>query len=203
MDEPSHTDVLIAAETSYNTLAPVAKKDWTVLAGGLEWDCRYTLDHISNALIFYAGSLGANSKERIRNVRNPGDSLSITDLLASLKISAAILARVIEAQTPSARGFHPAGMADPSGFAGMACDEILVHTADIAAGLGVVFQPTADLSARIVARLFPWAPRDFDQWQTLLWANGRTWLPYLGFQESNWQWHCKPLSEWDGTITKR
>ena len=135
MDEPSHTDVLIAAETSYNTLAPVAKKDWTVLAGGLEWDCRYTLDHISNALIFYAGSLGANAKERILNVRNPGDGLSITDLLASLKISAAILARVIEAQTPSARGFHPAGMADPSGFAGMACDEILVHTADIAAGL--------------------------------------------------------------------
>ena len=203
MEEPGHTDVMMAAEAAYDALAPAIEQDWTVPAGDVEWDCRYTLDHISNALIFYAGSLGTNATERIRNVRNPGDGLSITDLLASLKISASILARVIEAQPASARGFHPAGMADPSGFAGMACDEILIHTADIAAGLGVVFQPTADLSAKIVSRLFPWAPTDIDQWQTLLWANGRTWLPYLGHQQSNWQWHCKPLNEWDGTITKR
>jgi len=94
-------------------------------------------------------------------------------------------------------------MADPSGFAAMGCDEILIHTADIAAGLGVVFQPTADLSARIVDRLFPWAPTDIDQWQTLLWANGRTWLPYLGHQEDNWYWQCAPLSEWDGTVNIR
>jgi hypothetical protein len=203
MQEPGFEDVLAAAEAAHNTLAPAVDHDWTVPSGDVEWDCRYTLDHISNALIFYAGSLATNATERIRNVRNPGDGLLIGDLLESLKISAAILARVIEAQPSSARGFHPAGMADPSGFAGMACDEILVHTSDIAAGLGVVFQPTADLSAKVVGRLFPWAPTDIDQWQTLLWANGRTWLPYLGHQESNWQWHCKPLSEWDGTITKR
>ena len=203
MEEPDHLDVLAAAEVSHNTLASAVDSDWTALAGELEWDCRFTLDHVSNALMFYAGSLATNATERIRNTRNPGDGLSIADLLASLKISAAILARVIEAQPASARAFHPAGMADPSGFAAMGCDEILIHTADIAAGLGVVFQPTSDLAARIVGRLFPWAPTDIDQWQTLLWANGRTWLPYLGVLENNWQWHCKPLSEWDGTITKR
>ena len=52
------------------------------------------------------------------------------------------------------------GMADASGFAALACDEMLVHTADIAAVLGVGFDPPRGVCARVLARLFPWAPHD-------------------------------------------
>ena len=203
MIEPGPEDVIAAAEAAYNTLVPVVDHDWSVKAGTLEWSCRHTLDHIPNTLMFYASSLAFSAKERIPRTRDGGDRLTVAELLLSIKVTAAILARVVESSPSTTRGFHPAGMADPSGFAAMGCDEILIHTADIAAGLGVVFQPTADLSARIVDRLFPWAPTDIDQWQTLLWANGRTWLPYLGHLEDNWYWQCAPLSEWDGTVNIR
>ena len=203
MRELDHTDVIAAVEAAYNALAPTVDNDWSVKAGTLEWSCRQTLEHLSTGLSFYYSSLAISAAERIQRPQAMSDQLTIADLLLLLKANAMILARVVESSPSSMRGFHPAGMADPSGFAAMGCDEILIHTADITAGLGVAFQPLADLSARVVARLFTWAPTDIDQWQTLLWANGRTWLPNWGLLEDNWYWQCAPLSEWDGTINKR
>lgn len=78
---------------------------------------------------------------------------------------------------PHARGFHPMGAADPSGFAAMACDEILVHTHDAGTGLEADFRPSAALAARVLTRLFPWHEPGDDPWTTLLWANGRLDLP--------------------------
>jgi hypothetical protein len=94
-------------------------------------------------------------------------------------------------------------MADVSGWIGMGCEEILLHTDDIARGLGLPYRPPADLSARILARLFPWAPSDIDPWDSLRWATGRAALPDRERLGPDWYWHCPPLAEWDGTITKR
>jgi hypothetical protein len=46
-------------------------------------------------------------------------------------------------------------MPDASGFAALACDEMLLHTNDIALGLGTTFDPSRDVCARVLARLFP------------------------------------------------
>jgi hypothetical protein len=89
------------------------------------------------------------------------------------------------------------GSPDPSGFAAMACDELLVHADDAARGLGLAFRPDADLAARVLARLFPWHIAGDDPWRTLLWANGRIDLPGQPTQKG-WRWHCAPLAEWDG-----
>jgi hypothetical protein len=94
-------------------------------------------------------------------------------------------------------------MADVSGWIGMGCVEVLVHTDDIARGLGLPYRPPANLSARILARLFPWAPSDIDSWDSLRWAAGRAALPDREQLGTDWYWHCPPLSEWDGTIRKR
>ncbi|MGH2728617.1 MAG: hypothetical protein ACRDKS_16725, partial [Actinomycetota bacterium] len=56
-----------------------------------------------------------------------------------------------------------------------------------------------DVCARVLARLFPWAPRDAEPWAALLWANGRAPLGDRPRQSGEWVWHCKPLAEWDGT----
>ena len=92
-------------------------------------------------------------------------------------------------------------MADACGFLAMGCDETLVHCWDAIRGLGGEFAAPADLAARVLGRLFPWAPTDTPPWQTLLWANGRVDLfgrfPRLG---PDWVWHCAPLDEWDGTV---
>jgi hypothetical protein len=94
-------------------------------------------------------------------------------------------------------------MADLSGWIGMGCEEILLHTDDIARGLDLPYRPPDDLSARILARLFPWAPSDIDPWNSLRWATGRTALPDRERLGPDWYWHSPPLSEWDGTTKRR
>ncbi len=98
-------------------------------------------------------------------------------------------------------------MADAEGFLAMGCAEILLHTDDIAAALGLPapFRPPADLCRRVVQRIFPWAPpeTEADPWDALRWAAGRIALPGHDRLDANWWWHCAPLSEWDGTVHRR
>jgi hypothetical protein len=114
---------------------------------------------------------------------------------------ARILADVAAAAPAEARAFHQAGMADRSGFLAMACDELLIHTDDILRSSGRSFDPPPDLVARVLARLFPWAPTGINPWIALRWANGREELPPpQGRLGPDWTWHCAPLNQWDGTI---
>ena len=93
-------------------------------------------------------------------------------------------------------------MADASGFIAMGCEEMLMHTADILQGLARPFRPPDDLTARVLARLFPWAPEG-DVWASLRWVSGRIALPDHARLGADWYWHCAPLDEWDGTVKKR
>ena len=196
-------DVRAAAVVCREALSGVVDLDWSGRAGELDWSCRQTLEHIPGTQIFYASQLALAAKERLPRARGGEDQLTVAELLLSVEVNAAILEHVLRAAPASARAFHPAGMADPSGFAAMGCDEILIHTADIAAGFEIDFKPPEDLCGRVLARLFPWAPTDVGHWDSLLWANGRVALPGVGAQDENWRWHCAPLSEWDGRIPRR
>jgi len=193
-----------AAHVVQGTLRSGLDRDWTARAGDLEWDCRATLDHIVGVPIYYATNLAMRSTERLRNVRGSGDpAASIEELVAGIERGAAILAQVAAAAPPDARGFHPAGMADPQGFVAMACDELLIHAHDIAQGLELPYQPPAELCELLLRRLFPWAPSGAAPWPGLLWANGRAGLPGQERLAADWYWQCAPLAEWDGTIRKR
>jgi hypothetical protein len=66
-----------------------------------------------------------------------------------------------------------------------------VHTHDLAEGLGLAWHPPADLCARVLARLFPGAPRDEAPWPTLLWATGRAELPGRP-RLTTWRWYGEP-----------
>jgi hypothetical protein len=83
----------------------------------------------------------------------------------------------------------------------MACDEILVHGSDIANTLHLAYTPPPALCELVLRRLFPWAPKDVDPWQGLLWANGRRPLDDLAI-DPDWVWHCAPLSDWDGSTPR-
>jgi uncharacterized protein (TIGR03083 family) len=120
--------------------------------------------------------------------------------LAAHDAAAALLAAVLRGMSPAARGYH-GQPTDAEGFAAMHCDEVLVHGYDIALGLGVAFEPPADLVRRVRDRLFPWTPAG-DPWTTLLWCNGRVALPDHA-RLTDWLWHPAPLSAWDGTRRRR
>lgn len=196
-------DVVAAANQMLETLMPLSDQDWSHPAHGLEWSCRYTLDHTVNALASYAMHLSTRATERRPRFREMNDAQGIANLLVSAESAASILADVCRAAPDDAVGFHPAGMADWSGFVGMGCTEILIHTDDIARAFDIDFQADGDLSRRVLDRIFPWAPEDGDAWQILRWAAGRTALPDRPQLEPDWSWHCAPLDEWDGTINKR
>jgi hypothetical protein len=196
-------DLNTAAALMVATLSPVMDKDWAVPAAGLEWSSRYTLDHTVNAVAGYATHLATRSPVRRPRFRDSNPSQSIEDLLISVESGAAILAEVCRAAPDDVRGFHPAGMADWSGFVGMGCTEILIHTSDIALAFDIDFDADPELSRRVLDRIFPWAPDEGDAWQILRWAAGRAGLEGQPQLEPDWYWHCEPLDEWDGTVTKR
>lgn len=199
----AHRDLITAAGICRETLHPALDRDWSAKAGDLEWDCRRTLDHVVDTLLFYAVYLASRATERLAPPRNGDPSASPAHLLATVAAAAAVLSEVARAAPPDTRAFHPAGMADVSGWIGMGCEEILLHTDDIAQGLGLPYRAPNDLAARVLARLFPWAPADVDPWDSLRWAAGRAALPDRERLGPDWYWHAPPLAEWDRTITKR
>jgi hypothetical protein len=199
----SPDDLNAAASQMVETLLPIADKDWAIPAAGLEWSSRYTLDHTVNALIHYAIHLATRAPARWPPFRETINGQPERDVLAAIQSAAAVLAEVCRAAPDDVRGFHPAGMADWSGFVSMGCTEMLIHTDDIARAYDIEFQADPAICRRVIRRIFPWAPGDADAWQTLRWAAGRTALEGHPQLEPDWYWHCEPLDDWDGTIKKR
>jgi uncharacterized protein (TIGR03083 family) len=117
------------------------------------------------------------------------------DVLELLEASGRLLAVVVRAAKEGDRGFHPFGTADAEGTAGMGCVEVLVHGGDIAAGLGLPFDPPPDVCARTLARMFPDRRADRDPWTTLQWATGRISIPGLPDGEDGWRWHSALLAD--------
>jgi hypothetical protein len=196
-------DLMAAADLCRETLAPAVDADWSVVAGDIGQTCRETIDHVVSCQTFYASHLATRTPSPLPRLRKHDVDAPLGDVLDLVPAGAAVLAAVARGSGPDVRAFHPAGMADPEGFLAMGCDEIIVHTGDIATGLGVAFVPPDDLCARVVARLFPWAPSDAEPWPTLLWANGRAALGERDRLDLNWAWHCAPLAEWDGEMNRR
>ena len=60
-------------------------------------------------------------------------------LLDTMAAHAFVIASVVDSRSDDVGGFHPVGSADGTGFAAMACDELLIHTEDAATGLGLHF----------------------------------------------------------------
>jgi uncharacterized protein (TIGR03083 family) len=188
--------VLEAAVACQALLGPAAGRDWTRPIPEMDWTVADAVGHMAGGTLWYASDLAAGA-ERLETMElrvRPGTANA--DLVRTVGVVATVLARVIDASPAGARGWHPMGQADPSGFAAMACDELLVHTDDAARGLDVPFTPPDGLVRATLTRLFPWAPGT-DPWPALLWCNGRVELPGLP-RQGRWAWHCAPLEEWDG-----
>jgi hypothetical protein len=166
--------------------------DWTVSIPDMTWTVGQAVAHICDGLLWYATDFVAGPVELSTMDLAVRPSSPPSELARALETFTSVLARSLDGAPPGDRGWHSACLPDASGFAGMACDELLVHTLDAAAGLGRPFTPSAELAASTVNRLFPEAPTGHDPVATLLWANGRVPLGDLP-RRTEWQWHCAPL----------
>ncbi|MFH8490746.1 GNAT family N-acetyltransferase [Streptomyces longisporoflavus] len=175
-------------------LRTAAERDWSVKAGGSDWSCLKTAEHIAGCLVAYAGQLTGRATDTwvpfevaFDEGSGPADAISV------LEATGGLLAAVVRTTPPGVRAYHPypSGSADAVGFAAMGVAEVLLHTYDIARALGVDAEPPAALCEAVLARLFPQvtpARTPGDQWATLLWATGRGVLPGRPKVES-WRWH--------------
>ncbi|PWW54272.1 maleylpyruvate isomerase N-terminal domain-containing protein [Actinokineospora spheciospongiae] len=188
-----------AVECCRDFLAGHTGGDWARPGEAVELSTGQLVAHVGETLLWYSADFLAGAAElSVAQVKLPPDGPP-GELLRALDTYGRMLALLVDAAPPGLRGLHPFGSADASGFAAMAGDELLVHTGDAAAALGVDFAPPAELVTPVLERIFPWAPTGADPWRTLLWANGRTALP--GHPRlDRWRWHCAPLDEWDGTM---
>jgi uncharacterized protein (TIGR03083 family) len=192
-------DDLDAAMSSVtNALRPATGRDWATAAGTGEWDAWHTAEHLGDCLLSYAAQLVARPTTRyVRFLAAAEKDATAAEVLEFAVTGAGLLSVAVRTAAPDVRAYHPTGMADPEGFAGMGCVEALVHGEDIARGLGLAVDPPRDLCARVLARMFPDAAASLagtDPWTVLLWATNRSELPGRPRQEG-WRWHGSPLHE--------
>jgi hypothetical protein len=84
-----------------------------------------------------------------------------------------MLSALASTRSPDVRGWHPYGVSDPDGFAAMGTVEVLLHVYDVAAPLGLRWDPDPAVVRRALERLFPQAPDGAEPWPTLLRLTGR------------------------------
>ena len=185
-------------------LKPLESRDWSVPAPDLEWNCERTLQHIINTEIYYAMLLADRASAPIPFARGAAAAAgtSPAELLEELRGSSSLIAAVIRQAPPQARAILGGRPANAVAFAAIACDELLVHTWDIGRGLGVDFTVRDDLTIRVLARLFPWAPPG-NPWSVFLWCNGRIALGDRPRLQPDWPRWIAPLDEWDGVDPTR
>lgn len=198
-------DVTRAVGFAVAALGRAPAEAWGHQAGSLEWDCWETVEHIADDLFAYATQLtpatpaGGYVPIAMTSTRPGGAESAIhvdrekgtAGLLQAVEACGALLVAMVTTTSPGTRAWHPYGTSDPEGFAAMGAAETLVHGHDAAQGLGVPWEPPADLCARVLNRLFPGAPADALPWAALLWATGRADLPdrpRLG----EWRWYSEP-----------
>ncbi|QUW92058.1 GNAT family N-acetyltransferase [Streptomyces sp. V17-9] len=178
-------------------LRTATDRDWRgTRAGRLDWDCRYTAEHIASDLIAYAGQLAGRATEAyvpfeitLDGTDDGLDPADNEDVLQVIETTGALLAATVRTTPREVRAFHPYPFrsANREGFAAMGITEVLLHTHDIAEGLGLAYEPPAELCADLLARLFPHVQPGTGPWPTLLWATGRGDLPGRA-PVTEWRW---------------
>ncbi|MEU8957325.1 GNAT family N-acetyltransferase [Streptomyces sp. NPDC048518] len=168
-------------------------RDWSVKAGGLDWSCLYTAEHIAGDFVAYAGQLTGRPTDAYVPFEAVLDKGTAPEgAIRAIEATGGILAAVVRTTPRGVRAFHPypAGSADAAGFAAMGVTEALLHTHDIAAALDVDAEPPASLCEAVLAHLFPHVPptpAGGTPWTTLLWATGRGTLPGRA-RLPHWRW---------------
>jgi GNAT superfamily N-acetyltransferase len=107
-----------------------------------------------------------------------------------IETAGALLVAAFRTTPRGVRAFHPFPFrsANREGFAAMGVAEVLLHTHDIAEGLGPAYEPPAELCAFVLTRIFPYVQPGPTPWQTLLWATGRGDLPGRA-PVTEWRWN--------------
>ncbi|MFG2120857.1 GNAT family N-acetyltransferase [Streptomyces sp. NPDC048710] len=183
-------DVIAAVEGSAAVLGTAVERDWKgVKAWRLDWSCQETAEHLAAALFGYASRLVTGAQDWLPcdlTFDEDADGAGVVEVLRS---TGGLLATTVRTAPREVRAVHPYpfGSADREGFAAMGVAEVLLHTYDIALGLGIAYEPAEELAESVLTWLFPHVQPGPAAWPTLLWATGRGELPGRA-PVTEWRW---------------
>ncbi|NEB03781.1 GNAT family N-acetyltransferase [Streptomyces sp. SID13726] len=180
-----------AVEGAVALLRTAADQDWgEVPAGRLEWSCLKTAEHIASDLVAYAGQLAGRAQDTYVPFEIfLDDGTGAEGALQVIETACTLFTATLRSTPREVRAFHPYPFrsANREGFAAMGVAEVLLHTYDIAEGLGLTYEPSARLPESVLTRIFPEVQPGPDPWRTLLWATGRGDLPGRA-PRTKWRW---------------
>jgi hypothetical protein len=181
-------DLVCSATTEMErALGGSVNADWTATAGDVTWTCMDTGAHVADDLFSYSSQVLAQPGLGYLPIEARLEERATPETMLQCVAMCGQLLRLAVKDTPATgRAWHPYGTSDPDGFAAMGIVEVLVHTFDIAQGLGLSWEPPPDLCAPVLTRLFPQAPDGLPA-EVLLWCTGRSSLgdrPRL----TEWRW---------------
>ncbi|MEV8431153.1 GNAT family N-acetyltransferase [Streptomyces sp. HUAS 31] len=173
-------------------LRSAADRDWeAVPAGRLKWSCHRTAFHIAEDLVGYAGQLAARAQDAYVPFEITLDEGTDNEgLIQVVEMGGALFSATVRTTPHEVRAFHPYPFrsANREGFAAMGIAEVLLHTHDIAEGLGLAYEPPAEIAEFVLTTIFPHVRPGPDHWRTLLWATGRGDLPGRP-PVAEWRWN--------------
>jgi len=202
MREPQPDDVIIASR-ALTSLSAVGDADprWTHRAPPTTWTAARTVTHITDTLLYYAGQVARRADHQLPVLRD-GRAAPPSEQLDNAMTAAHVLAGLLRDLGP-ARAWHPSGLADASGWVGMAVTELLVHGHDVSRAFEVDLSVPGQICERTLARVFPWVSLDLGPPEFLLLVvTGRATVHGIP-DDSEWWWQSAPLAEWDGQPRRR
>ena len=197
-------DLMRSAEWAAERWSALSGDQWELVDAAVGWTSRRTLDHVVDAMLLYSAYVARRARSRVSPPRDGDPASAPSALVDAFESAVAILCNLLDSVRDDERAFHPSGFADRSGWIGMACTEILVHTEDATGAVDPLVDrfPVA-LADAVVDRVLPWVPRVGNGRDRLLWATGRASLAGRLPEASDWWWQSAPLSEWDGEPRRR
>jgi hypothetical protein len=164
-------------------------RDWSARAGGLTWSCLRTADHTVDTVLAPAVFLASEQLDGYPayGISTPGPDAAAPVLIDALRTATRILVAVVRDAAPDTRAviwrrprIETRGPADFPPRAGL---ELILHAYDVCQGLGVPFDPPAELCERLREHTRDWpmwaspgwsSPTDSaDAWSDLLRCSGR------------------------------
>ena len=162
--------------------------DWSVPAGTLEWSCSRTAAHTVDSVLAVAFFLASRKQDGYPEWDWSVPTTERPELVSdALDGVGRVLSGVVATAEPGTRAIiwrRPRPTTGAAGdFAARGGIEMILHAHDVCTGLGIAFEPPADLCARLRDHTLEWVhwtapgwhalvPTD-DPWGDLLDASGR------------------------------
>jgi hypothetical protein len=164
-------------------------RDWSVPAGTLEWSCTKTAGHAVDTMFapaFFLASRRQDHYPDMGGVFTVGPEARPDQLTQALEVATRVLAAVVAEAGPEVRavlfGRPEVLTAPPQDFLPRGALELILHAHDVSTGLGVPFEPPAELCRRLREHTRSWPmwtvmwdrlPSTDDPWGDLLIGSGR------------------------------